>query len=67
MTTIFDVLAACRTNSAASAVAMLHLHTAATVCSSKRESIAKTKFLDVISCDADHYLKRKSIYDLICD
>jgi len=31
----------------ASAVAMLHLHTAATVRSSKRVSVTRTKFVDV--------------------
>jgi len=39
----FDVLAARCTTAAASGVAILQLHNAATVCSSKRISIAHTK------------------------
>jgi len=42
----------------ASAVAMLRLHTAATMCSSKRVSVTRIKFLDVISCGASHYQTR---------
>lgn len=38
----FDVLAACCTINVASSVAMLHLHTAVTVCSFKLVSVAKT-------------------------
>jgi len=51
----FDILAACWTINVASAVAMLYLHTAATVCSFKRVSVTKTKFLYVIDCGADKY------------
>jgi len=51
---IFDVLAA---GSATNAVATLYLHSAATVCASKRVSVTRTKFLEVISCSADHFQK----------
>jgi len=38
----FDILDACCTIDVASAVSVLHLHIAATVCSSKRVSVTKT-------------------------
>jgi len=44
-------------NYVASAVAVLHLNTAATVCSFKLVSVTKAKFLDVISRGADSYQK----------
>jgi len=46
----FDVLAACCTTDVTSAVAMLYLHTAATVRSYKRVSVTRIKFIDVFSC-----------------
>jgi len=58
---IFDVLAASYTTDVASAVDMLHLFTAATLRSSKRVSVTKTKFLDVISCGVDRYQKTYKI------
>jgi len=56
--TFLKFLAACLTINVAPAVAVLwgdYLHATATVRLSKRVSITKTKFLDVISYGADQY------------
>jgi len=50
-------------NNVAYTIAMLHLHTAATVWSSKRVSVTRIKFIDVISCGADRY---REINKIIC-
>jgi len=57
----FDVLAACCTINVASATAMLYLDIAAIVCSTKRVSVTRIKFLDVISYGADHCQKKNKI------